>query len=285
MTQPPASSLQPPALLSFSCLQVAFGPTRVVHGLSFDIAPGQVVALVGESGSGKSVSAMSVLRLLQEPPANYPGGRILWRGEDVLRMDAARLRRLRGGEVGMVFQEPMTALNPTMTVGAQVGEALEIHTRLDAAGRLARTIELFRAVGIPQPEGRVSAYPHEMSGGQRQRVCIAMALACEPQLLIADEPTTALDVTIQAQILDLLKSLQTSRGLSVLFITHDLGLVREIADRVVVMRHGEAVEQGPVAEVFAAPKHPYTRGLLTCKPILGKRVARLSTVADAIAQG
>jgi microcin C transport system ATP-binding protein len=273
------------ALLSFDSLQVAFGPTRVVHGLSFDVAPGQVVALVGESGSGKSVSAMSVLRLLQEPPANYPGGRILWKGEDVLRMDAARLRRLRGGEVGMVFQEPMTALNPTMTVGAQVGEALEIHTRLDAADRLARTIELFRAVGIPQPEGRVSAYPHEMSGGQRQRVCIAMALACEPQLLIADEPTTALDVTIQAQILDLLKSLQTSRGLSVLFITHDLGLVREIADRVVVMRHGEAVEQGPVAEVFAAPKHPYTRGLLTCKPILGKRVARLSTVADAIAQG
>jgi ABC-type microcin C transport system duplicated ATPase subunit YejF len=273
------------ALLSFDSLQVAFGPTRVVHGLSFDVAPGQVVALVGESGSGKSVSAMSVLRLLQEPPANYPGGRILWKGEDVLRMDAARLRRLRGGEVGMVFQEPMTALNPTMTVGAQVGEALEIHTRLDAADRLARTIELFRAVGIPQPEGRVSAYPHEMSGGQRQRVCIAMALACEPQLLIADEPTTALDVTIQAQILDLLKSLQTSRGLSVLFITHDLGLVREIADRVVVMRHGEAVEQGPVAEVFAAPKHPYTRGLLTCKPILGKRVARLTTVADAIAQG
>jgi microcin C transport system ATP-binding protein len=273
------------ALLSFDSLQVAFGPTRVVHGLSFDVAPGQVVALVGESGSGKSVSAMSVLRLLQEPPANYPGGRILWKGEDVLRMDAARLRRLRGGEVGMVFQEPMTALNPTMTVGAQVGEALEIHTRLNAADRLARTIELFRAVGIPQPEGRVSAYPHEMSGGQRQRVCIAMALACEPQLLIADEPTTALDVTIQAQILDLLKSLQTSRGLSVLFITHDLGLVREIADRVVVMRHGEAVEQGPVAEVFAAPKHPYTRGLLTCKPILGKRVARLSTVADAIAQG
>jgi microcin C transport system ATP-binding protein len=273
------------ALLSFDSLQVAFGPTRVVHGLSFDVAPGQVVALVGESGSGKSVSAMSVLRLLQEPPANYPGGRILWKGEDVLRMDAARLRRLRGGEVGMVFQEPMTALNPTMTVGAQVGEALEIHTRLNAADRLARTIELFRAVGIPQPEGRVSAYPHEMSGGQRQRVCIAMALACEPQLLIADEPTTALDVTIQAQILDLLKSLQTSRGLSVLFITHDLGLVREIADRVVVMRHGEAVEQGPVAEVFAAPKHPYTRGLLTCKPILGKRVARLTTVADAIAQG
>jgi ABC-type microcin C transport system duplicated ATPase subunit YejF len=271
------------ATLQFDQLRVAFAATEVVHGLSFTIEPGQVVALVGESGSGKSVSAMSVLRLLQEPPANYPGGRILWRGEDVLRMDAKRLRRLRGGEVGMVFQEPMTALNPTMTVGAQVEEALQIHTTLDAAARNARVVELFRAVGIPQPESRVAGYPHEMSGGQRQRVCIAMALACEPSLLIADEPTTALDVTIQAQILDLLKQLQRSRGLSVLFITHDFGLVRELADRVVVMRNGEAVEQGTVTEVFAAPKHPYTRGLLTCKPILGKRVARLTTVADVLA--
>lgn len=271
------------ATLQFDQLRVAFASAEVVHGLSFTIEPGQVVALVGESGSGKSVSAMSVLRLLQEPPANYPGGRIIWRGEDVLRMDAKRLRRLRGGEVGMVFQEPMTALNPTMTVGAQVEEALQIHTTLDAAARNARVVELFRAVGIPQPESRVAGYPHEMSGGQRQRVCIAMALACEPSLLIADEPTTALDVTIQAQILDLLKQLQRSRGLSVLFITHDLGLVRELADRVVVMRNGEAVEQGTVTEVFAAPKHPYTRGLLTCKPILGKRVARLTTVADVLA--
>jgi ABC-type microcin C transport system duplicated ATPase subunit YejF len=272
-------------ILAFDGLRVAFGLTEVVHGLSFTVEPGQVVALVGESGSGKSVSAMSVLRLLQEPPANYPGGRILWQGEDVLRMDAARLRRLRGGEVGMVFQEPMTALNPTMTVGAQVDEALRIHTQLDGAARTARIVELFRAVGIPQPESRITAYPHEMSGGQRQRVCIAMALACEPRLLIADEPTTALDVTIQAQILELLKSLQRSRGLSVLFITHDLGLVRELADRVVVMRQGEAVEQGPVSEVFAAPKHPYTRGLLGCKPILGRRVERLSTVADFMKAG
>ena len=275
----------PDPILAFESLRVAFADTEVVHGLSFDIAPGQVVALVGESGSGKSVSAMSVLRLLQEPPANYPGGRILWRGENILRMDAKRLRKLRGGEVGMVFQEPMTALNPTMTVGRQVEEALEIHTALDAPARLARVIELFQAVGIPQPESRVTAYPHEMSGGQRQRVCIAMALACEPHLLIADEPTTALDVTIQAQILDLLKRLQRERGLAVLFITHDLGLVRELADRVVVMRNGEAVEQGLVSEVFAAPKHPYTRGLLTCKPVLGRRVARLTTVADVLAGG
>ncbi len=270
-------------ILRFDSLRVAFGKTEVVHGLSFAIAPGEVVALVGESGSGKSVSAMSSIRLLQEPPANYPGGRILWRDENVLQMGTQRLRKLRGGEIGMIFQEPMTALNPTMRVGRQVEEALEIHTPLDSAGRRARVIELFRAVGIPQPESRVDAYPHEMSGGQRQRVCMAMALACEPQLLIADEPTTALDVTIQAQILDLLKRLQRERGLAVLFITHDLGLVRELADRVVVMRNGEAVEQGLVSEVFAAPKHPYTRGLLTCKPVLGKRVARLTTVADALA--
>ena len=270
-------------ILRFDSLRVAFGKTEVVHGLSFDISPGEVVALVGESGSGKSVSAMSSIRLLQEPPANYPGGSIQWRGEDVLRMGTQRLRKLRGGEIGMIFQEPMTALNPTMRVGRQVEEALEIHTPLDSAGRRSRVVELFRAVGIPQPEARVDAYPHEMSGGQRQRVCIAMALACEPQLLIADEPTTALDVTIQAQILDLLKRLQKDRGLAVLFITHDLGLVRELADRVVVMRNGEAVEQGLVAEVFATPKHPYTRGLLTCKPVLGKRVARLTTVADVLA--
>jgi len=276
-------------LLAFDGLRIRFRlPGRdldAVKGLSFAIAPGEVVALVGESGSGKSVSAMSVLRLLQEPPASYPGGRILWKGEDVLRMDAKRLLRLRGGEVGMVFQEPMTALNPTMRVGRQVEEALELHTTLDGPARRARAIELFRDVGIPQAESRVDAYPHEMSGGQRQRVSIAMALACGPQLLIADEPTTALDVTIQAQILDLLRRLQKGRGMAVLFITHDLGLVRELADRVVVMRHGETVEAGPVVEVFANPQHPYTRGLLACKPRLDHRVERLSTVQDLLAAG
>jgi ABC-type microcin C transport system duplicated ATPase subunit YejF len=270
-------------LLRFEDLRVAFDANEVVHGLTFAIAPGEVVALVGESGSGKSVSAMSALRLLPEPPARYPGGAIRWGDEDVLRMDARRLRRLRGGEIGIIFQEPMTALNPTMTAGRQVEEALEVHTALDAAARRARIVELFAAVGIPQPESRLSAYPHEMSGGQRQRVCIAMALACEPKLLIADEPTTALDVTIQAQILDLLRRLRAERGLAILFITHDLGLVRDLADRVVVMRHGRAVEQGPVADVFAAPQHAYTRGLLACRPSLARRVARLPTVADAMA--
>ncbi|MEK7411994.1 MAG: ABC transporter ATP-binding protein [Planctomycetota bacterium] len=275
-------------LLRFDDLRIRFRlPGKdfdAVKGLSFDIMPGQVVALVGESGSGKSVSAMSVLRLLQEPPASYPGGRILWKGEDILKMNTKRLQKLRGGEVGMVFQEPMTSLNPTMTAGAQVEEALELHTTLDAAGRLARVVELFRAVGIPQPESRVSSYPHEMSGGQRQRVCIAMALACDPQLLIADEPTTALDVTIQAQILDLLRKLQRERQMSVLFITHDLEVVRELADHVVVMRHGAPVEAGPVVDVFANPKHPYTKGLLLCKPRLDHRVERLTTVADVLEQ-
>jgi ABC-type dipeptide/oligopeptide/nickel transport system ATPase component len=254
-----------------------------VKGLSFAIEPGEVVALVGESGSGKSVSAQSVLRLLPTPPATYPQGGITWDGEAVLRMDQARLRRLRGGEVGMIFQEPMTALNPTWTAGAQVAEALELHTDLDGAARRARALELFRAVGIPQGERRLDQYPHELSGGMRQRVCIAMALACNPRLLIADEPTTALDVTIQAQILDLLRRMQRERGMAVLFITHDLGIVQDLADRVVVMRHGVAVEHGTVRDLFASPAHPYTRALLACRPRLGGRQERLVTVEDLLA--
>jgi peptide/nickel transport system ATP-binding protein len=275
MTQP---------LLQFDDLKVSFvtrqRTVEAVKGVSFSVNAGEVVALVGESGSGKSVSSMSCLRLLQEPPATYPSGRILWKDEDVLRMKPERLRRLRGGEIGMIFQEPMTALNPTWTCGAQVAEALELHTTLDAAGRKARVLELFQQVGIPQPATRFEQYPHELSGGMRQRVCISIALACNPQLLIADEPTTALDVTIQAQILDLIKRLQRERGMAVLFITHDLGVVAELADRVVLMRHGQVVEQGPVAEVYANPKHPYTKGLLACRPRLGVKRDRLPTVDD-----
>jgi ABC-type dipeptide/oligopeptide/nickel transport system ATPase component len=271
-------------LLAFDNLQVSFRlrerTVEAVRGVSLTVAAGEVVALVGESGSGKSVSAMSILRLLPEPPATYPAGRILWKGEDCLRMDAKRLRKLRGGEVGIIFQEPMTALNPTMTVGRQVDEALCLHTSLDAAARAARVVELFTHVGIPDPGGRIRQYPHEMSGGQRQRVCIAMALACQPQLLIADEPTTALDVTIQAQILDLLRRLRRETGMAVLFITHDLGVVRELADRIVVMRNGQVVETGPVAEVFTNPQHPYTKGLIGCKPKLGSHRVRLPTVED-----
>ena len=257
---------------------------KAVKGLDLDIEAGQVVALVGESGSGKSVTAQAVMRLLAQPPAVL-GGSIRWgvNGENILDMSDGRLRQLRGGEVGMIFQEPMTSLNPTWTCGAQVEEALELHGVAEAAARRSRSLELFREVGIPEPERRLDQYPHELSGGMRQRVCIAMALACSPQLLIADEPTTALDVTIQAQILDLIKRLQRERGMAVLFITHDLALVAEFADRVVLMRHGEKVEEGAVAEVFANPRHAYTRALLACRPRLGSRGTRLPTVDDMMA--
>jgi peptide/nickel transport system ATP-binding protein len=282
----PESHAEPPMtdpILRFDDFSLTFAlrdrEVKAVKNLAFAIAPGQVVALVGESGSGKSVSAMGIMRLNQEPPARY-AGRILWKGEDVLGMDARRLRTLRGGEVGIVFQEPMTSLNPTWTCGAQVDEALALHTDLDGPARRARVVELFKQVGIPQAEARYDQYPHEMSGGMRQRVCISMALACEPELLIADEPTTALDVTIQAQILELIKRLQKERGMAVLFITHDLGVVAELADRVVLMRHGEKVEEGPVAEIFANPQHPYTKGLLACRPKLGVKRDRLPTVDD-----
>jgi len=253
---------------------------EAVRGISFAVAPGEVVALVGESGSGKSVSALSALRLNDEPPARYRG-QVRWRGEDVLTMGPDRLRRLRGGEIGIVFQEPMTALNPIHRIGRQVGEALELHrSDLDAAGRRSRSLDLLREVGIPEPERRLEQYPHELSGGMRQRICIAMALACEPALLIADEPTTALDVTIQAQILDLLRRLQRSHRMAVLFITHDLGVVADLADRVVLLWQGRKMEEGPVAEVFANPRHPYTKGLLACRPRLDARHGRLPTVAD-----
>ncbi len=279
---------QAQAILEFDDLCLDFvqtsGTTHAVRGLSFGIAPGEVVALVGESGSGKSVSAMSAMRLLEEPPATYVRGTVRWKGEDVLRMDHARLRQLRGNDMAIVFQEPMTSLNPTWPVGRQVAESLELHTTLPAEQRRQRVVELLRDVGLPDPESRYDQYPHELSGGMRQRVCIAMALACDPELLIADEPTTALDVTIQAQILDLLRELQRDRGMAVLFITHDLGVVADLADRVVIMWQGQAVEQGPVAQIFAAPRHPYTKGLLACRPKLGRQVERLPTVADFLAQ-
>jgi ABC-type dipeptide/oligopeptide/nickel transport system ATPase component len=271
-------------ILRFADVSVTFRlrerSVEAVKHLSFTIGPGEVVALVGESGSGKSVSAMSIMRLLQEPPATYPTGRLLWRGRDVLKLTQDEMRTIRGGEIGMIFQEPMTALNPTWTCGRQVEEALELHTKLDEGKRRARVIELFREVGIPEADRRFAQYPHELSGGLRQRICIAIALACDPELLIADEPTTALDVTIQAQILDLMKRLQKDKGMAVLFITHDLGVVAEFADRVVLMRHGEKVEEGRVAEVFANPKHPYTKGLLACRPRFGSHGKRLATVDD-----
>ena len=275
-------------LLRFDDLHVHFdnGERHVeaVKGLSFDIHEGEVVALVGESGSGKSVSSSSAMRLLPSPPASYPKGRILWQDTDVLTLSNEEMQHIRGNDIGMIFQEPMTSLNPTWVCGDQVAESLALHTDLAPEQRRARVLELFNAVGITEPEQRLDQYPHELSGGMRQRVCIALALACNPELLIADEPTTALDVTIQAQILDLIKRLQRERGMAVLFITHDLGVVADLADRVVIMWKGEKVEEGTTTEIFKNPQHPYTKGLLSCRPRLGQRQRRLKTVADFLSE-
>lgn len=257
-------------LLKVEDLSVAFrreGETALaVKNVSFELAKGETLALVGESGSGKSVTALSVLKLLPYPAASHPSGRILFEGRDLLTAPERELRGVRGNNITMVFQEPMSSLNPLHTIERQVGEMLILHRGLSAAAARARTLELLAEVGIPQPEERLSAYPHQLSGGQRQRVMIAMALANEPDLLIADEPTTALDVTVQAQILKLLKELQGRLGMAMLFITHDLNIVRKIADRVCVMQKGAIVEQGGAEETFRHPRHPYTQALLKAEP-------------------
>ena len=253
-------------LLEVKDLSVAFRQgqreTLAVDHVSFEIKKGETVALVGESGSGKSVTALSVLKLLPYPAAHHPSGSIRFKGEDHLRLTEAEIRRVRGNDITIIFQEPMTSLNPLHTIEKQIGEILLLHRGLTGQAARKRTIELLVQVGIPDPETRLKSYPHQLSGGQRQRVMIAMALANEPDLLIADEPTTALDVTVQAQILNLLKELQTRLGMAVLFITHDLGIVRKLADRVCVMKEGKIVEQGPVERVFTAPQHPYTLSLI-----------------------
>ena len=255
-------------LLSLRDLSVTFRgdgvQTRAVRNLSLDIAAGETVALVGESGSGKSVSALASLGLL--PDNAEQGGGVVWKGAEIDRGDAAVMRRLRGNEIGMIFQEPMTSLNPLHTIEKQIGESLRQHQGMSVAAARARTLDLLNRVGIPGAETRLASYPHELSGGQRQRVMIAMALANNPDMLIADEPTTALDVTIEAQILDLLANLKRAEGLSMLFITHDLGVVRQIADRVFVMRQGELVESGDAASLFAAPREAYTRDLIAAQP-------------------
>ncbi len=240
--------------------------THAVKGVSFHIDKGETLALVGESGSGKSVSALSILRLLPVPPAEYVSGEIRFRGEELLHAPERKLRKVRGNRIAMIFQEPMTSLNPLHTVEKQIGEILEVHRGITGEKARARIIELLERVGIHEPEKRLNSYPHQLSGGQRQRVMIAMALANEPDLLIADEPTTALDVTVQAQILQLLKRLQREQGMAMLLITHDLTIVRRIADRVAVMKDGELVEQKPTEELFARPEHPYTRMLLASEP-------------------
>ncbi len=258
------------ALLSVQDLSVAFAQggklSTAVDHISFDIAKGETLALVGESGSGKSVSALSVLKLLPYPSASHPSGKILFEGADLLAMNEKALRRVRGNKITMIFQEPMTSLNPLHTIEQQIGEILKLHQAMGDKAAQARTLELLTEVGIRDPQKRLDAYPHQLSGGQRQRVMIAMALANEPELLIADEPTTALDVTVQAQILELLAKLKARKGMSMLFITHDLGIVRKIADRVCVMTKGKIVESGPTREIFANPQHAYTKHLLAAEP-------------------
>ena len=250
------------------------GVVRAVDGVSLSVAAGETLAVVGESGCGKSVTALSILRLVPSPPGRIVGGAIRFDGTDLLSLSEAEMRRIRGNAISMIFQEPMTSLNPVLTVARQIGETLRLHQGLDARAAEQRAVEMLRLVRISEPERRARQYPHELSGGMRQRVMIAMALACHPKLLIADEPTTALDVTIQAQILDLMRELKTRIGAAIILITHDLGVVAEMAARVVVMYAGRKVEEAPVRDLFRRPRHPYTLGLLASVPRLGATLGR-----------
>jgi oligopeptide/dipeptide ABC transporter ATP-binding protein len=246
------------------------GTVKAVDGVSFHIDKGETLAVVGESGSGKSVTSLSIMRLIAQPPGRIAAGEMLFNGEDLVKKSESAMRRIRGNDISMIFQEPMTSLNPVYTVGDQIAEAIVLHQKKSRGQAMKLAADMLDLVGIPEPSNRVKNYPHQMSGGMRQRVMIAMALSCGPQLLIADEPTTALDVTIQAQILDLMRKLQREIGMSILFITHDLGVVAEIADRVVVMYAGRAVEEGDVNDIFARPRMPYTMGLLNSIPRVDK---------------
>jgi peptide/nickel transport system ATP-binding protein len=268
------------ALLEIENLQTHFrtpdGVNRAVDGVSFSIEAGETLAVVGESGCGKSVTAMSILQLIPEPPGKI-AGKIRFKGKNLLDCTKAEMRKIRGNEISMIFQEPLTSLNPVLTIGKQIGETLQLHQGLSRAEGQARAVEMLTLVGIPEPARRVNEFPHQLSGGMRQRVMIAIALACSPQLLIADEPTTALDVTIQAQILDLMRDLKSRVGAAIMLITHDLGVVAEVADRVVVMYAGRKVEEAPVRQLFRTPRHPYTKGLLGAVPKLGSSVEGHST--------
>ncbi|MCS6931936.1 MAG: ABC transporter ATP-binding protein [Acetobacteraceae bacterium] len=261
------------------------GVNRAVDGLSFHVEAGETVAIVGESGCGKSVTSLSILRLVQEPPGKI-AGEILFQGRDLLKLPERAMRDIRGNEISMIFQEPMTSLNPVLTVGRQIGETLMLHQRLSRAAAEAKAVEMLTLVGIPEPARRVKEYPHQLSGGMRQRVMIAIALACNPKLLIADEPTTALDVTIQAQILDLMQELKRRVGAAIVLITHDLGVVAEVAERVIVMYAGRKVEEAAVGPLFRTPRHPYTRGLIGAVPRLGSSLSggtkRLSEIPGLV---
>ena len=259
---------------------LASGPAKAVDDVSFEIRSGETLGLVGESGSGKSVTALSILRLVQ-PPGRIAGGQIRFKGRDLLTLSESEMRRVRGAEISLIFQEPMTALNPVFTIGDQIGEALLVHGLTTRREARTRAIELLEAVRIPNAETRVRDYPHQLSGGMRQRVLIAIAIACKPSLVVADEPTTALDVTIQAEILDLLREMKHTLNLSLLLITHDLGVVAETADRVAIMYAGRIVEHGPVRSIFRSPQHPYTRGLLASLPG-AERGRRLRAIEGAV---
>ena len=264
------------------------GIVKAVDDVSFKVMAGEKLAIVGESGCGKSMTALSVLRLVPDPPGRIVAGRILLDGEDILKLSEAEMRRLRGNKISMIFQEPMTSLNPVLSIGNQISEAFILHQNLSASEALEKSIEMLRLVKIPEPERRVLEYPHQLSGGMRQRAMTAMALACRPKVLLADEPTTALDVTIQAQILDIILQLQEELGTAVVLITHDLGVVAETAQRVIVMYGGKMVEEAPVEELFARPLHPYTHGLLGAMPHLasmsdqGTKVRRLQEIPGMV---
>ena len=269
-------------VLQIKDLEVSFltyaGEVKAVRGLSLDIEKGEAVAIVGESGSGKSVTAQSIMKLIPTPPGIYKKGEILFDGKDLVKTSNKKMESIRGSSIGMIFQDPMTSLNPTMTIGKQISEGLIKHQSLTKSEAMERSIEMLRLVGIPNPEIRVKQYPYEFSGGMRQRAMIAIALSCNPKLLIADEPTTALDVTIQAQILDLMKNLQDKLETSIIIITHDLGVVADIAQKVIVMYAGEVVEQGNLDDIFYNPQHPYTWGLLKSVPRLDSKGHQLDSI-------
>ena len=280
--------MAPAPLLEIKNLRTYFSvrgrTAKAVDDVSLSIQPGQTLGLVGESGCGKSVTAHSIMRLIPTPPGRIAGGEIRFEGQDLVKLSEARMRRIRGNRISMIFQEPMTSLNPTYPVGDQVEEVIRLHAKLSRAAARARSVDMFKLVGIPAPEKRIDDYPHQMSGGMRQRVMIAMALACSPQLMIADEPTTALDVTIQAQILDLMNKLKAETGAAILFITHDLGVIAEMSQHVAVMYAGRMMEYAEARALFRSPRNPYTVGLLGSIPVLGKKSdgGRLQTIPGGV---
>jgi oligopeptide/dipeptide ABC transporter ATP-binding protein len=284
--EPMKKALSENPLLDIRSLSVQFdteeGIVRAVENVSLQVAPGEVLGLVGESGCGKSVTGLTLLRLIPTPPGRVVSGEILFDGKRVLDLSEKEMEKVRGNEISMVFQEPMTSLNPVFTIGDQIMEAILFHQRLDKAAARKRAVEMLNRVRIPDPEKRIDSYPHQLSGGMRQRAMIAMALSCQPKLLIADEPTTALDVTIQAQVLQLLREIQREMGMAVILITHDLGVVSEMASRIVVMYAGRVFESGPIEEVFGQTRNPYTRGLMKSIPHLDERKSRLDAIPGQV---